>query len=257
MDANYPTIDEPATPDYVLAVLADHYRQACAYDPEVEPGEALSFDTTVAEWRAICDLARWRKLGRCQNEWWDINCTDAEWDAVLNPASKRTLRDVCQLIASRARAPRIAPSLLLGRACLTAGVFRTIRAMLAEVGADASVIAPPAPLAPYARRYGHLLLAGIARLAPGALPPVKVSHALYDAMLFTILLGMVLAVIGGCGSVSWLIWLGVGLAIAGYLGMWIASGCTLPRRVEFGELRTFRDLSVAIANHLETRETHS
>ena len=34
MEACYPTINEPATADYVLEVLRDMYRQASQFDPE-------------------------------------------------------------------------------------------------------------------------------------------------------------------------------------------------------------------------------
>lgn len=62
VDVHYPTIDEPATPDYVLAVLRDMHRQQCQHDPEADPSAVLSFDTTVTEWRAACDLLGWRQL---------------------------------------------------------------------------------------------------------------------------------------------------------------------------------------------------
>lgn len=62
MDAHFPTIGEPATPDHVLAVLRDEHRQECQFDPEVDPQALLSFESTVAEWREACDLLGWRQF---------------------------------------------------------------------------------------------------------------------------------------------------------------------------------------------------
>ena len=110
MDVRYPTVDKPATSDYVLAVLRDIHRQQWQHDPEADPRAVLSFDTTVAEWRDACDLLGWQELGRALNEWWGITCSDSEWCAVLEPAGQRRLADVCQLLAGRVARPVIRPS---------------------------------------------------------------------------------------------------------------------------------------------------
>ncbi len=141
MDVRYPTIDEPATPEYVLTVLRDMHRQQCQHDPEADPGAVPSFDTTVAEWRDACDLLGWRQLGHAYNQVWGIACSDDEWRAVLEPARQRRLADVCQLLAARAARPVIRPSRLLGNTCAPAGAFLTIRSLVHEAGAPAGEIA--------------------------------------------------------------------------------------------------------------------
>ena len=107
MNTHYPTIDEPATPEYVLAVLRDDYRQQCQYDPEAEPDVDLTFETTVAEWRNACDLVGTHDLGRAENEVWGIHRGDDEWRAILEPAKARTLGDVC---GADPRGHRLPPS---------------------------------------------------------------------------------------------------------------------------------------------------
>jgi hypothetical protein len=52
MNDHYPTADEPATPEFVLAVIRDIHRQQCQYDPEAQPDMSLTFDSTVAEWQS-------------------------------------------------------------------------------------------------------------------------------------------------------------------------------------------------------------
>jgi hypothetical protein len=49
MDAHYPTIDQLATAEYVLAVLRDEHRQQCQYDSAADADASLSFDTTIQE----------------------------------------------------------------------------------------------------------------------------------------------------------------------------------------------------------------
>jgi hypothetical protein len=247
VDTWYPTIDERATPEYVLAVIRDMHRQQCQYDPEADPGAVLSFDTTVAEWRDACDLLGWRELGRAYNQVWGITCSDAEWRAVLEPARQRRLADVCQLIAGRALRPLIRPSRLLGSTCAPAGAFRTIRSLLHEAGAPVGDIAPSTPLAPYTRQLAGVFLGPVSRLAPGALPPVRIRKPVYDAALWGLLLALVCVVVGECSEAHLLTVTGVVLFAWGYALVWYAARCLLPASVEFGELRTFRDLAVVVA----------
>jgi len=247
MDVRYPTIDEPATPEYVLAVLRDMHRQQCQHDPEAGPGAVLSCDTTVAEWRDACDLLEWRQLGRAYNQVWGIACSDDEWRAVLDPARQRRLADVCQLIAARAARPVIRPSRLLGSTCAPAGAFLTIRSLLHEAGAPAGEIAPSTPLTPYTRRFAEVFLGPVSRLAPGALPPVRIRTPVYDAAIWGIPVALVCLWIGACGGMHLLTVFGVVLVASVYALTWYAARCLLPASVQFGELRTFRDLAIVVA----------
>lgn len=247
MDIRYPTADEPATPEYILAVLRDMHRQQCQYDPEADPGAVLSFDTTVAEWRDACDLLEWRELGRAYNQLWDISCSDDDWRAVLEPAGQRRLADVCQLIAARAARPAIRPSRLLGSECASAGAFLTIRSQLHEAGAPAGEIAPSTPLAPYTRRFAEVFLGPVSRLAPGALPLVQIRTPVYDAAIWGMLAAIVCLLVGTCSGVPLLTVAGAVLFAACYAFTWYAARRLLPASVEFGELRTFRDLAIVVA----------
>jgi hypothetical protein len=247
MDVNYPTIDEPASPGYVLAVLQDMHRQQCQHDPEADRDTVLSLDTTIADWRAACDLVGWCELGRAHNEVWGITCSDAEWRAALEPADQKRLADVCQLIAAHAVRPVIRPARLLGTNCAPAGAFLTIRSLLHQAGAPAGEIAPSTPLAEYARQYASVFLGPVSRLAPGALPPVRIRTPVYDAALLGILVAMLCFLVGVCSGLHVLTIAGALLFASGYALIWYAARCLQPASVQFGELRTFRDLAVVVA----------
>jgi hypothetical protein len=223
------------------------HRQQCQFDPEAEPSAVLSFDTTVAEWRDACDLLGWRELGRAYNQWWGISCADDEWRTVLEPARERRLADVCQLIAGRAVSPRIRPARLLGNTCASAGAFLTIRSLLHEAGAPPGDIAPSKPLAPYTRQFAAVFLGPVSRLAPGTLPAVRVRTPVYDAAVSGLLVGLVCLVVGACSGAHLITVGGVVLLALCHALSWYAAKCLLPASVEFGELRTFRDLAVVVA----------
>ena len=244
MNTSYPTDNVPASAGYVLSVIQDQHRQQCEFDFEVDPNVVLTFDTTVANWRYACDLIPWRRLAEALNKQWNIECGLEQWRAVLTPPKERTLRDVCDFIAAHAVQEVIRPARILGKACEPAGAFLTVRSLLEEVGADAASIAPSTAIAPYARRYLGVFLGPVSSLAPNRLPPVRIHKPLYWGAGVGVLIGFALI---ACGS-----YFDPGLTIIGvlvfavcYALMWIAAKSD-PAAVEFGDLRTFRDLAVVM-----------
>ena len=245
METNFLPQIVPATPEYVLSVIVDDHRQQSQYDPEADPDAVLTLDTTVAEWRNACDLVGWRGLGRALNDYWDIRCTDRQWETVLTPASQRTLRDVCSVIASHATRQVIRPVTLLGKPCDTAGAFLTVRSLLRQAGADVRPVRPSTPLAPYLRQHVEVFLGPISRLAPGALPPVEIRTPLYDRAVIGFVASLVLIILG------WLVsplCAALGAVSAGffYALVWVAAK-SRPASVEFGGVQTFRDLAMVLA----------
>ena len=82
MTYDRPPTHLPATPDYVLAVSRDSYRQQCQFDPDAEPDVELTFQTTIAEWRSSYNLLEWRQLGRALRNQWKLGRPDTAWHAV-------------------------------------------------------------------------------------------------------------------------------------------------------------------------------
>lgn len=259
MTHDRPPVFVPANSQYVLDVIRDNHRQQHRFDPAADPDAELTFETTVADWRDACDLLDWRPLGRALDETWGLGRSDEAWRSVLEPAKERSLRDVCEFIASGGRMPSIEPAGFLGATCLPAGAFLAIRSLLRDAGADASSIAPSTPLDEYARRHGGVFLGPISRLAPGSLPPVTVSTPWYDLCINMACLAL-LAAFAGSLVMTMAELAGAVLVIAGvvvFLASWIGiriSAPLLPAKVEFGSLRTFRDLACVVAERARQLE---
>lgn len=246
MKVDYPTIQQPASPGYVLAVLRDQHRQQCQYDPEAEPTK-LSFASSVAEWRQACDLVEWRQLGRALNDRWGVQVSEEEWHRVLEPSASRNLGGVCEFLASRANRPAVRPVRLLGIRCRTAGIFLTIRSLLHDAGAEVGDLRPSTPLQMYARRFPHVFLTAVSALAPGNLPPVRILTPVYDAAAWIASIGLVVAGIGLWMDSTAVVAVGALAGMGGHLLAWMAVRCLRPAQVRFGKLRTFRDLTEAIS----------
>lgn len=232
----------------VLACFVDDHRHQCQFDDMADPNARLTFDTTVACWREACDLLPWRPLGRAENGRFGTSFTDHEWRRVLEPAEERTLHDVCKLIGSQALAPIVDPLRTMGRECRPAAMFLAIRGILQRSGADVSELRPSSGLSHHLRRYVWPLLDFCSKVAPGRLPAVRIAKPAYDACIWTFFLSLIAMKvinlisedIGACVNLL----LAPAAALA-YAGAWIAAKRP-PDRVEFADLRTFRDLSYTL-----------
>lgn len=240
----------PASPAFVLEVLRDSHRHQCAFDPEADTDAQLSFDTSVAEWRDACDLVGTQGLGAALNEVWGITIAPEAWKAVLEPPTSRTLRDVCDLIASQAQKTLVLKAGYLGASSRSAAAFLAVRSLLLRAGADPATIRPSAPIADLARRFPHVFLGAISRLAPGRLPTVTIRTPIYFVALTMFLVGLVGAAVFARRYPS----LGLAaalVAVLGVAGTWIASRFLDPAEVRFGTIATFRDLAEVITGDRE------
>lgn len=244
------------TAEEALAIIKDSYRHAAVLDPECEPDVDLRIDTSVSEWRDACDLLGWRKLGRALNDWFGTQFTDDQWWAVLEPSSQRTLRGVCDLIASQALKPKVAPFRIGGAPCLSAGAFLSIRTALAQHGVPTAGVTPSTPIGPLARVHVGEFVTALGILSPGALPVPEIEETVAQAWsLRTLGAGLLVAILAALVGIKSLAGVAVVVALLGLIGRLIALR-NPPRAVRFGSLETFRDLTRAVVA-LESRPDHS
>lgn len=239
----------PMTADDVLAALRDRFRQQVHFDPEATEyeGVELTFDTSVARWREVCDLIAPQPLGRAMNKGFEVNIDDSDWGAALTPEKSRTLRDVCNLLAGHAKAPMIESVCILGADCRPAGAFLLVRDALKSAGADVDQLRPSLPVSELFRRYGGHLLLLASKIAPGRMPPVRILDRAFHYAVNTFLAGFLLMGLGCClwSTAPYFAVTGILILALGFVGMCISSGWV--DAVEFEGIHTFRDLSYVLA----------
>ncbi|MCG3131802.1 MAG: hypothetical protein FLDDKLPJ_02612 [Phycisphaerae bacterium] len=223
-------------------------------------GEAdLTPQTTVHDWIDYADLStprqHWRTWFRQLNRRFDLDVPDAAWERVIKPLKKRTVADVCEFLAGRARAPIVRPVEVFGTSCRGAGAFLTLRGLLHRQGVDVTALRPSATVEALARRNWIELVRVLNLLAPGRLPLLRLS---WRAGMLSRLSGLLL--VGGFGSTFFgclldgLGWtpsafvtsIGAAAALAGIL-LNLISPDSVVSDVEFGGIRTIGDACRAIA----------
>ncbi len=244
----------PLRPDEVLAVFQDQYRWSSE--------GSCNFDTTVDDWQDELELLPWRRLGRALNQQFQIQLSDKQWKAVFAPARSRTLRGVCELIASEATVPEMRAVTVLGRACRPAGAFLALREGLQRAGIDVTELRPSTPLAPLLRRHFAEVVSEVMKLAPGTLPPPSCKLTFADkvfaiTVFWPFVVALLMGILGFIGL--WCLpdgWRGAAgyTAMVGWavclvelipllLGSWVSPHTlVLPHTFQLGELHNMRDL---------------
>lgn len=223
------------TKDDVLRAIRDSYRFSEQLDPEAEQGYDLTFETTVDEWRAACDLLAAGKLGQALNAWFNVSFSNTDWMATLEPAKKATLEGVCELIASKAQMADIKPFAICGTQCLSG-----------KEGIPVEGIRPSTPLAPTAYKHLSSFIAAMGRLAPDVLPVPEVKHGIAHRIgRWCGACGFMLLLVSAVTSSTKLALLGLLLLIIG-VSLCLYSGAEAFKNASFGEIKTFRDLTKAV-----------
>jgi hypothetical protein len=254
MPADYPTGTEPATPEYVFSYFEAIYRQALSIR-EAHPDQSPTFDTTVKQYMDSClayEGMSWAEFAAFWNKTLQTNVSMVELEATVSPAERRTLRDLCQLLAARSSRPIIRAWPGLGVGCAPAGAFLTVRDMLSEMGANTAAVSPATEIEPALRKYKFDFVNRLLLLAPERVPDYKIVHHLDSGACGLFLLGflflagtlpafLIYPPAGGITTMGF-----IGFFIAAVLAVWIGSWLP-PKSIGLGSLRTFRDLAYCLA----------
>jgi hypothetical protein len=237
-----------ATEADVLAWLNADYRIRSGLDPEVDSGAVLRPDTSIAEWRSICDLVSTRRLATIMHEWFDVARPASEWDGILEPEDERTLADLARFAAPFMRLPEFRAMWVSGVDDAASGVFFCLRTLLARTGIPVGQIRPSTPIASLDRACVLPLADGLARLAPELTPvPRIVPHYRQRMGALIIALGFVLLLTGIFRASLAEIAIAVSTVLA---GVSLSSGA--PAAVHFGPYESVGDLARTIANRRQS-----
>ncbi len=234
------------TPTEILAIFQANYLQQQELDPEVDPGEELTFDTTVAEWINICDLFEPRQLGEYFNYFFELNISIENWSSILLPGNIRSLKELCDFIALNAIKPLIKPVKLFGSECESAAIFRYLIERFKEKGIEVKDIKTSSLLEPFAKTNLGILIEEVNKVNSSTLPPVVYkSNYLYHfgGIFFAVVFLLIITSIW----FSNLVWVALSSICIGVLCCWIGSKYK-PSQASFNEIVTFRDLITKIQN---------
>lgn len=229
-------MEEAITPEFVLEAIKDRYRHTQELDCEVEPDIDFTFETTMDEWRDVYWIFDLEPTRINLMETWGFQISSQEWESIIFPLEKKTLGDLCQFIASRAKRQVPIKSHLLGSCCQSGGTFLAIRQLLAQAGANVSNLRPSSPIEPYLNRYPDVFLDKISCLAPHRLPTVERTYATLGKLFLWISIFLICVWAIREGSLFYL--------FACFFAWYFIS--YFSQRLEFPDIMTFKDLVASI-----------
>lgn len=140
---------EKYTAEEILEIFKEQHRLCSPLDPEADPYAEISAEMTIKEWRWANDLLGWKELSKFLNQEFRIDINEKTWYDTLEPAKTRQLIGICELISKNATKQYFQKKRLLGKPCLKAGIFLTIKRNLEKKGVNVSNLRPSSNLTEY------------------------------------------------------------------------------------------------------------
>jgi hypothetical protein len=228
-------------PTEILQIILANYRQQQQYDDIVLKGQEFTFDTTIADWRDICDLVDTTELWKYLNYYFRLDLDRESWMTTLEPEDKKTLGDLCDFISSHADKEIIKPIKLLGSNCETAAIFKSLTAKLKDRAIDLSDIRPSSRLEPLVKKYKNVLIEEINQIDPKVLPPVNYkTNWVYKWGLRTSMTSLFVSFFLAYKESKWA-WATGGIFLVGYLMTRVGARLN-PKQASFTDIQTMADL---------------
>jgi hypothetical protein len=228
-------------PTEILEIIQANYRQQQQYDDVVLRNQKLTSDTTILEWRDICDLLDTSELWKYLNFYFRLNIERAVWLTQLEPEDEKTLGELCHFISIHADKDIIRPINLFGSKCESAAIFKTFTSKLKDRGVDVSELRPSSKLEPLVQKYRSVIIEEVNLLDPNVLPPIDYkTNWIYKWGLRAFMI-FLFATFFLAYKESYLAWGTAAVSFTGYLMTWLGARLNA-RRARFAGIDTVADL---------------
>lgn len=160
------------TSEEVFFIFKEEYRLCSPINPEADPFFDLQPTSTVAQWLDAGNLKPWIELRAIYNESYDIDIPVEEWRMAAGFSNEKTMQSVFDLLSAHAKIEVIKPVKLLGQACFSAAVFRSIKNSLEAKGIDTSTLSPSSKIEPILKKDFGEFVAQINKNFTGVIPNI-------------------------------------------------------------------------------------
>ena len=137
------------TSEEILQIIIDFYNFQSEYCIEIGREHILNFQTTIKEWRSICELLEPDKLAKFYHELFDLRTNQLDLTDLLQKEEETTLQVFCDYIAQNSSKEKVNPIISLGMECQEAAIFKTLKDKLEKKGIDTTGFRPSTEFAPF------------------------------------------------------------------------------------------------------------
>jgi hypothetical protein len=241
------------SPEEILQIINDFYNCQSQCDPVVYPGAELTFNTTISEWRDICDLVEPRDLAKYYYDLFKLESPIEEFEKILIWEGKNKLADFCMYIAEHAQKEEIKPIISMGITCHEAAIFKTLISKLKQYNINTDEIKPSSDFVPLFKRYPDEFLIEVNKLAPGSLTnfDYKDNWIVRTGGIIILIFILSIIIVPMIWQFYWSLWiiLGIGLTIV------MIGKMFKPEKDIIGGYDTIRDLIIGMQEQLKKAAT--
>jgi hypothetical protein len=228
-------------PEEILQIIRANYLQQQQYDDIALKNQDLTFETTIFDWRDICDLVDTSELWKYLNYYFHLATSRETWMEILEPDDEKTLGYLCKFVADTAEKEVIEPIKIMGDFCNTAAIFKSLKKRLGDRGFDVSDIRPSSQLEPLVKKYKSVLIEEVNQLDPTVLPPIDYkTNWVYRWGLRLLLTFIFVTAFLAYRKSNWGFLAG-GICLIGYGMIWLGAWLN-PKQASFKNLHTVADL---------------
>lgn len=236
-----PAVTTKYQQEEILQIIQANYIQQQQVDDIVLKGQELVFETTISDWRDICDLVDTSQLWKYLDDYFHLRADRDTWMTVLEPEDEKTLGDLCNFIADHAEKEIIGPVKLFGNDCNTAAIFKSLKRRLEDRGIDVSNFRPSSHLEPLVKKYKSVLIQEINQIDPTVLPPIDFkTNWVYKWGLRLLLTFIFVTGFLAYRKSNWG-WVAAGICLTGYGMTWLGAWLK-PKQASFKNIYTVADL---------------
>jgi len=180
------------TPEEILQILIDFYNFQAYFCFDADTGHQLTFQTTIGEWRKICDQEKPAKLAEYLHSFFNLDTNQSELINLLNNEDN-TLGAFCNYVANNA----IKPVILSGTLCLETAIFEKLKIEFEKKGIDITDFTPSTDFTVLFYKHAEDIMSIVSKLAPGTLSYYKLKYSIIDKleallMIFSIITPIVM-----------------------------------------------------------------
>lgn len=115
------------TPEEILYFFQEDYKWHNLVDVDADNKMEIRKEMSLFEWRQFQNLVSWNKLYIILNDLFHIQTSPSMWKEAILPEQNKILWDLCIFLSQQSKKEIIQPVEILGKKCLGAAVFLTLR----------------------------------------------------------------------------------------------------------------------------------
>ena len=241
----------------IIQIIKENHRQQIQIHKGLPSEDIITYELTIRDWIDEMELLNWDELSDYYSNYFEIDKEKFKLRESMKPEKKKTIKDLCEFISSKAIKPKLEPIKIFGRTCQKITIFRFLKNKLIQEDIKAIQIRPSSKLKDYMEDFSFILVQETNRINPKILPTIKYEPNELERQNWKLIFGGLILLIADLFFNNWLIaGIGIGLFIS---GIWTEKiSYKIPaKKFEFEGLETFRDLIEKIKREMNTASNNA